>query len=175
MAYHLLGVRKCQLTRVPIPMQFRIILQGPFSSYIYKDGIQEVYPNNEVTINCIGQTSVQDCEMNLVLSDTYPIDLEKQCPKALNRKTLSISRFHGNFTRIHDRKFVECVLNKVRRLPSSVKVVHVFATLNPWNTYEIVNEVFKTGGRDSIECLYVYYQSSEDDRPFTTAERISLR
>lgn len=177
-AYHLMGVRKCQLTLVPIPMQFKLILQSPFSNYLYREGIQDVADDSKacVSIERIGNLlNDEDCEINLVLSDTYPIKLAEQCPQALARKTLSISRFHENFTRIHSRVFVESVLNEVRKLPTTVTAIHVYATLNPWNTYEIAKEVFKTGGRDSIEYLYVYYQSQEGVRPFTSAERVDLK
>lgn len=177
LAYHLLGVQQCQLTYVPIPMQFKIILLLPFSQYLYKDGVQDINKENRslVVIKRIGEMNDDNNEMNLVLSDTYPIDLEKQLPKAAERKTLSISRFSNDFTRVHSRKFVASVLNEVKRLPPTVKVLHVYATLNPWNTYEIVTEVFKTGGRDNLDRLYVYDQSSENGRPFTEAEQISLR
>lgn len=176
-AYHLLGVRKCKLTLVPIPMQFKVILQGPFFEYLYKEGVQESSDDSKssILIRQNGQLNDEDSEINLILCDTYPIKLEKQCPHALMRKTLAISRYQGNFTRTHSRKFVESILNEVRKLPPTVTTLHVYSTLNPWNAYEIAKEVFKTGGRDSVACLYVYYQSAEGNRPFNHAERINLK
>lgn len=177
-AYHLMGVRDCQLTLVPIPMQFKLILQGPFSNYLYKEGVQDTIDDSKacVSIDRIGNLlNDKDCEINLVLSDTYPINLVEQCPQAIARKTLSISRIHENFTRIHSRIFIESVLNEVRNLPTTITTIHIYATLNPWNAYEIAKEVFKTGGRDSIECLYVYYQSQEGTRPFMSAEKVNLK
>lgn len=177
-AYYVLGVEKCKLIRVPIPMQFKVILQSPFTQYSYTEEThdREEEPNSNISIFYKGKLGPEDYEMNLVLSDTYRIDLQKQLPKAVAvRKTLYISRSSEDKTRVHSRKFVESVLNEVRKLPESVDELHIFATMNPWNTYEIVNEVFKTGGRDSIGRLYVYYQSSKGERCFNESEQIDLK
>ena len=63
--------------------------------------------------------------------------------------------------RLYSKDFVSKIATTIHELPATVTKINVFATVNAAHVYHIVNEVFKTGGRDRIKRVRVYQQTSE--------------
>lgn len=72
----ILGFKKCNLVRVPIFMQFKLVTRQTFENYLVGDN----YGNKKEKIKIITNTSNKASTINLILSDTYPIELS-QLPK----------------------------------------------------------------------------------------------
>ena len=160
-----LGFKQCSLIRVPIYMQFKLIVNDVFDNYPFDENLfREMEDESEIKIDTRDITGAG--VINLILEDTYPIKLE-QIP--VEKRALPLIRISRNdaehLERHYSRKFVEAVANQMRHLDAGVSI-DVYATTNPKNTKYIVEEAFKMGGRGNISHLYVYQQSSENGRIF---------
>ncbi|MDD6133654.1 MAG: hypothetical protein PUB49_02930 [Selenomonadaceae bacterium] len=156
----LLGYRKCSLLRVPIGMQFRLVMNDCFEEY--DDGGDATYRTIEeesISIRTIGTTDYGG-EINLCIEDTYPIK-DEYIPLDLQRnKTIKISRYKEiqQGIRCDSKKLIDAVAMIIKSLPEGKYTVNIMATTNVRNTIRIANDVFKTGGRGNIEHLNVYKQ-----------------
>jgi hypothetical protein len=174
----ILGYKRCNLKGVPIYLQFKMILNDLFTDFIYEEGIhkcdtkENIQVFNQIddcsAVNSNGKTSQYATRViNLLLIDTYNI-LNTQIPDSVkDYPFISISRFKENDkTRYQSEEYIKTITTIVRGLPSCIKEINVFGTLNPYHVYHIVKEVFNTGGRDSIRHLYVYDQRPDGIRKF---------
>lgn len=177
-----LGYGTCSLVRVPIATQFKLVLDDTFDKYDFGDIAEEADEDAEIETspspNTTGFPSSSDQIrwVNLLISDTYPIIIDLLPDDCCENSTVIVRRMANkeSFARRYSPKLVDSVTNVVRSLPQG-SCVNVFATTNPKNTYEIINKVFKTGGRDNISALYVYKQqdgNSKDPWRFVKAVRI---
>lgn len=164
-----LGINRCSLIRVPIHMQFKLILNATFSQYTpEKDSFSEIENEGGATIGGIGEAKPND-NVVLILEDTYLIDEKRQLPeKVSGYPFLKVSRYRRIATdhnRYCSRIFADTVHNEVEKLPENI-TIHLFSTLNPCNLEQIASDVFKRGGRSNVQHLIVYQQSKDDDRHF---------
>lgn len=160
-----LGYSKCNLERVPIYTQFRLVLRDTFDEY----DVGEIPAKEDMAIGqCwLNPLNGSDKEVNLMIADTYPLS-SRQLPVSKNTlATVKIYR-QNQIDRGHyyTAKLVETVLNTVKNLPADVEQLNIFATTNPKNTYEIVKSVFKSAGRDNIRVLKVFQQQDSGTRNF---------
>lgn len=163
---YILGFKKISLVRVPIPVQYKVLCAGLFEDYLAPSITEKV--EDKVSVSSIdGDIDKFTSTINLVLADTYGIDVEKQLPQSVSKlTTVVIDRSSNDHTRYYSQKFVSEVISRVRALPNKVHTINIFATTNPMHNLRIAQDVFMTGGRDSIEHLFVYQQSMSEGRPF---------
>lgn len=161
----ILGFKKCNLVRVPVFMQFKLVTRQTFDDYLVGDN----YATKNETIKITNCARNNATTINLILSDTYPIE-QFQLPKGNDfEDKIWVCRENRNDSqRYYNSEFVRVILNSVRNLNKPVKRVNVFATTNPKHTLEVVESVFKLGGRGDVESLYVFQQKSTDNRMFET-------
>ena len=161
-----LGIQKCNLERVPIYMQFKLVIRGTFADYPLDESAYPVVENeSDVSISTIN-LEVCDKEINLILEDTYLVD-SQQIPKTKRGlRTIKISRNDGKDKgRYFSQKYIEAVINAVRNLDQD-SVVNIFATTNPMNTKHIASRTFALADRGNVQHLYVYQQNNFGNRVF---------
>jgi len=142
---YFLSIKKLSLTRVPIPMQFKLVWNDLFLEYDYMDGITEK-ENDKVKVERFLDNPLTST-VNLVLADTYPLDWKSKLPASvLNLTTIVIDRTGEKGTRYYSRDFVKKISTTVHDLPSNVTTINLFATINAAHCYHITKEVFMTGG-----------------------------
>jgi len=178
-----LGYNKCSLTRVPIADQFKLILSDLFNEYIREDC--EEAPDDEIMIRKIGQPTcdfllignqsdefkIEGNRLYIAISDTYPITddmLPQQCNE---HNTLIVQRKNNKSdrTRYKSKALVKKVLNVVRMAGDELEI-SIFPTTNVNNTYELATKVFKNGGQDNIQHLYVHPQLHETPNDWSFSE-----
>lgn len=160
----ILGYSECSLILVPLYMQFKLVLRDTFEKYYCGE-----YPKkeaDEIEIKKINLEQGFD-EINLMIADTYKLS-EKQLPSLkAGKPTIIISRDNKeDYNRYDSPELVQTVVNIVRGLPVDVKMVNIYAATNPLNTKIIVQDAFKLGGRDNINCIIVFQQSRNGIRKF---------
>lgn len=163
---NILGIRKCNLERVPIFMQFKLVIRGTFADYpLEESAYPTVESESDISINVIN-AEANGQEINLILEDTYTID-NKQIPKSKqDLKATKISRNDGNHKERHfSQKFIEAVINSARDLDQNT-VVNIYATTNPMNTKHIASRAFALADRGNIRHLYIFQQQNQGDRLF---------
>ena len=157
---YLLNYQVVSLTRVPIPVQFNLVWRGIFKKYEYMDGVDEM-GRGEDTINVrVINSESKSPSINLLLIDTYSLDSDSIIDLSKSRlRTIVIERVSEKGVRYYSHDFVAKISNIIHSLPQSIDEVNIFATVNSAHVYNIVNNVFKTGGRDGIKVVRVYEQT----------------
>ena len=158
----ILGYKRCNLVRVPIAMQFKLVINDTFWEYDYglDDDYREIEDENikvEFPKKCYTST------VNIVLSDTYPVTKEMLPTSTINLSTIWILRDNGkDFVRYYSKNFCEITQNTVRQLPNNVCGINLYPTLNPKHSAWIARNVFKMGGRANIKALIIYPQLNKN-------------
>ncbi len=159
-----LGYKKCNLVLVPIPLQFKLILNDTFSEFVFDE--LETLEDVKITINK-QQMSVVSKEINIVISDTYPIE-KKQLPKGKRGKpTIWITRDKQLVDhRYNCPKFVNAIVNAVKENENTYKIINIFATTNPKSTLDICQKAIRSGDRSGFDRVIVFQQECKGIREF---------
>ncbi len=162
----ILGIKSCDLVLVPIHMQFKLVIRATFQEYPLDETEYPVVENE--SDSKVSETNQEEPtrELNLVLEDTYAIEV-RQIPKSKQGyRTIKISRNSGaDNSRHFSQKYIEAIIKCVRGLKGKVSV-NVFATTNPMNTKHIAKRAFGLGERGNVEHLYVFQQGKDGRRRF---------
>ena len=163
---NILGIKKCNLIRVPIFLQFKLVSNKTFDEFIFDDNDFPKVENERESETLIFNKDKKGKEINLILEDTYKLNVSQLPLEKKNLYTIKISRnFNNDVSRHFSLKFIDSISKAVVNL-KDVERVNIFATTNPKNTYYIANKVFLLGDRGNISHLYVYQQESFGDRNF---------
>jgi len=166
----ILGYTECNLSQVPIYMQFKLVLNDTFEKYNCGEFSEK--ENDTISVSKSNFSNTTD-ELNIMISDTYPLSLNQLPEIKKNLPTLLISRNNINdFNRYDSPELVRCVVNEVRSLNNNIKKVNVYAATNPLNTRNIANNAFKLGGRDNFNEVRVFQQERKGIRKFSNKEII---
>lgn len=162
----ILGIKSCDLVLVPIHMQFKLVIRATFQEYPLDETEYPVVENE--SDSKVSETNQEEStrEINLVLEDTYAIEV-RQIPKSKQGyRTIKISRNSGaDNSRHFSQKYIEAIIKCVRGLKGKVSV-NVYATTNPMNTKHIAKRAFGLGERGNVEHLYVFQQGKDGRRRF---------
>ena len=160
----LLGYSECNLILVPIYMQFKLVLRDTFCRYYC--GELDKKTDDIVSVQKTNSKDTSN-EINIIISDTYPLQ-EGQIPIGKRSKpTIHISRDNEtDHNRYDSPELVRNVVNEVRNLPANIKKINIYATTNPYNTKRIVQNAFKLGERSSIDLIIVFQQERTGNRKF---------
>ena len=165
---NILGIRKCNLVRVPIYMQFKLVIKGTFTDYPLDESAYPVAENEADACTSVINEEVHDKEVNLILEDTYCVEPQQISRIKQELRTMKVSRNNdSNKERHFSQKFIDAVINTVRDLDQN-SIVNIYATTNPMNTKHIASRAVALADRGNIQHLYVYQQKNSDDRMFET-------
>lgn len=163
------GYKKCSLVRVPIAMQFKLIINQVFREYTYGNDNNYVHVTNEEISVDIDNTDTKT--VNLVLEDTYPISDDLLPGIVHGYKTVRIKREHtGDGNRYISEAFCKEIQRVVQQLlQSRCDTLNIFPTTNAAHNIRIVQNSFMHGGRGDIKHIYVFQQPhfSEGDWHFS--------
>lgn len=158
---NILEYQTISLTRVPIPVQFELVWKNLFKKYEYMENVTEKTDADNISVEIL-QSEPYTSTVNIILADTYPLDDWKlKVPAQTNTfTTIIINRNGERGIRYYSKDFVSRIATTVHELPNTVSDINIFATINTAHVYCIVNEVFKTGGRDNQKRIKVFQQSN---------------
>lgn len=161
---HILGFKNCSLILVPVYMQIKLIINEVFPEFYYGDDsfYKEEQRKEDLVRISEYNTNNSDAELvNIIVSDTYPIDLKSIPQIYLSNYTICIERIDNQCSksRVYSPALVEALNNQICKLSGSRKI-NLFATTNPKNLYFIANNSFKKAGRTNITNLYVFTQNN---------------
>lgn len=160
----ILGYRKCNLILVPISMQFKLVIRDTFEEY--HCGTYSHKDNDIISIEKSNMNEQVE-EVNLIIADTYPLFMDQIPVSKRKFPTIQVSRNNKNDSNRYDSpQLVQAVVNEVRMLPSNLKNINVYATTNPLNTVNMVNNAFKLGERGNVDMISVFQQKQTGMRKF---------
>jgi len=156
----ILKFRKCSLERVPIPMQFMLVINDTFvETLVQEPNSIDLQPETYyVEMPKISETNV----VNIVLEDTFEIN-EANLPNSVTKyPIIKISRGECNKKlRLSSRKFLDCIRLRICELPSNVSELNIFATTNAFHSKLVAEQNFKVAGRSSIHIIRVFYTKKD--------------
>lgn len=157
-ASRILGYKKVTLVRVPLYLQFKLLFKDIFD-LTYSDTHPE---ENDIPRVDTSHTEIASNEINLVLSDTYKINLDDLPFEKKGLPTVLIERTNGlSGVRTYNQKFVDVIREQTNKYRLQYERVNIFATTNTQHTKEMVLQCFKNGGRTGFKKIYVYEQGSD--------------
>lgn len=161
MCRYALNYQTVSLTRVPIPVQFELVWKNLFKKYEYMENVTEKTDTDSISVETL-QAETYTSTVNLILADTYPLDdwKAKIPAQTTTFTTIIINRSGERGVRYYSKDFISKIAMSFHELPATVTDINIFATINAAHVYHIVNEVFKTGGRDNQKLIKVYQQTS---------------
>ncbi|WP_226280830.1 hypothetical protein [Cytobacillus oceanisediminis] len=156
-ASKILGYGKVSLVRVPIYLQYKLLLKDVFPEIVVDNDVEEI---NHSIIVIEKNMEYPSNELNLVLIDTYEIT-DSQIP-TIKTQLPTIFIKSGNETdsnRSFNPEFIKEVRRKTNALCRNYKQLNVFATTNTNHNQLIVYKCFKNGSRTGFENIIVYQAS----------------
>ncbi|MBQ4069440.1 MAG: hypothetical protein IJC76_09340 [Lachnospiraceae bacterium] len=157
-----LGYKKCNLVRVPIYMQFKLIIRDTFNDYFVGQDEDYNFVEDE-NIKTKGLANEYTSSVNLVLSDTYPISNGMLPASTSNLSTIWIIRTDSKkMLRTFSKKYCNTIKEIVSGLPNNVGTINLYSTINPKHSLWIANNVFKLAGRGQVKMLKIFPQSNKN-------------
>lgn len=153
-ASKILGYRAVTLVRVPIHLQFHLIINELFENVRTDENTQEVPQAVTVLKKNMDQKSKV---INLVLNDTYEI-LREQIPH-LQRNLPTITIMNGmefNGVRTYNPDFLTEIRKQTHEASQSHSIINVFATTNTQHNKVIIEDCFKNAQRTGFKSLNVF-------------------
>lgn len=167
-ASKIFNYEKVTLVGIPIPMQFRLVINDTFPEIeVDKAFINEEHliEDKEVEIRELEQNDINN-EINLVLVDTYDIKKDELPKDKIDLPTIIIksgNQIKGN--RSINPSFVKEIRTQTNNLSRKYDKVNIFATTNTNHTKLIIEKCFKNAGRTGFTNIFVY-QASRDNYKF---------
>ena len=167
----ILGYRNCDLVRIPIYMQFMLVVRSTFDGYPLDENDYPPIENEDDSKIERTNTAASIKEINIIVEDTYVIN-NNQIPKDKREcYTIRIQRDQADRkTRHFSEKLIEAVTEAVRDLPDGV-TVNLFASTNALNSKNIAKRAFSLWERGNVVHLYVFQQRKDCGREFEPGGR----
>lgn len=161
---HILGYKKCSLILVPVYMQIKLVLNDTFPEYYYGDNEtyqDETTETNSIIIEKYNWTDEQPKVINIVVSDTYPIEPNKLPHLYSSTPAIHITRVNNSdsTSRVYSPSLIESLNNEVNKIPGCF-IINLFATTNPKNLYFITKNIFQKAKRSNINHIVVFPQTN---------------
>lgn len=160
-ASKVLGYGFVTLVRVPIYLQFRLVIKDLFDNVKVDENTSE--KSQPITVAKKNMEQVSD-EINLILNDTYPI-LEEQIPSA-KRILPTIDITNGtelNGIRTYNIQFIDEVRKQTNELSHNYSKINVFATTNTKHNKAIIESCFKNARRTGFKELTVFQSGNTNN------------
>lgn len=167
-ASKIFNFKKVTLVRIPIYMQFKLVINNTFPIIEVDDSFISTEHSIEDKKIEIRKLQLNDSgnEMNLVLVDTYDIKKEELPNDKLELPTIIIksgNQIDGN--RSMNPSFVKEIRAQTNVLRKRYDRVNIFATTNTNHTKLIIDKCFNNAGRTGFKNVYVY-QAKRDNYKF---------
>lgn len=161
-AWLFLGYKKVNLKMKPIPLQFQLLDLNVLECFDDTEYLEKDYKYNILHEGKIDKNTNQ---VNIIVSDTYPIEKSK-IPKCVkNNYTINISRKGEPGIRIHSQKLIEIIIKEVQSCKKYCKKFNLFLSTPASTNKSIYEQVFHTGLRDKF-IINIYQQDSKNNFEF---------
>lgn len=148
----ILGYESISLVRIPIALQYKIILKD-----IFKIIIADKHDKKEESVTAMIQNENRESdEVNLVLSDTYKVEINQLPINKIDLITVCIDSKADIGNRIYNSLFVKEIQSQTHHLANEYKRVNIYSHTNTHHNKEIIESCFKKGGRGEFQAVYVY-------------------
>lgn len=165
----ILNYGQVNLVGIPVHLQFKIVIYNTFRNIDV--GISPPMDDGSVQVKYINWEGFNG-EINLILSDTYTVELKKIPKEKQQLPTIMITRDNSDRERKYSPKFINAIQNELSNSQDRFKRINLFAYTNTKHTFEIASN-FYTLGRSKLEYLIVH-QPERETFNFTKCYEIRL-
>ena len=102
-------------------------------------------------------------ECNLIISDTYKINIEQLPIDKQDIDTIAIERIGHEKIRVSSQELVNEVRKAVIKIMNTGAKINLFMTTSTFNTYKIITECFMQADRDKME-VEIFQQDTTDKK-----------
>lgn len=162
LALILLGYKKVDLKMKPIPLQFKLLEANTFDYYDSSTWSEEKFKYDVIYKRKINNHTKR---INIVVSDTYDIDLSKLPNTENQNPTIVIKRKGKSGIRTFSQELIDIIHSEVESSKKYCKEYHLFLSTPGKTNQEIFQQIFQTGNRDGFT-IYVYQQDNNNDFNF---------
>ena len=154
-------------------MQFKLAINDVFDDYVVEELNLDCEDTDAIVEYSEFGIDVETREYNIILEDTYSINLEQLPDEKMDLPCIKISRYKKEFegVRKFNSKFVDALAIEINKLPAN-SVLNIFSTINPKHCLAISKQVFSIGHRGNVETINVFQQESQNDRKFNKAYKV---
>lgn len=152
--YWLLGQKKINLKNIPIYNQFKIIIHGRFE--IIDTKLDDALTKVEYELNNKG--NIHSGSVNVIIADTYKICVSELPNDIKDNYSCIIQRKKADNLRCYSEELIQLAKTEIIKLKE--RELNIIWNTNPKTTKEIIESVFKTGGRDGYK-LNIYQYNIE--------------
>lgn len=118
--------------------------------------------DNNITIDK-GKYDKKCTICNVIIEDTYPINLEQIPERNRGLSTIKISRNEKECKRLYSKKFIDEIVKIFSSINKTNPEIHLYMTTNTLHTQKIVEDIFLK--RENYN-VYIHQQNSDDNRIF---------
>ena len=160
-AWLITGYRKVNLKMKPIPLQFQLLNINKLECF---DNTEYSNRNYKYKVSRKGKCNKNSKQINIIISDTYPIIEAKLPQKIIDSYTISITREGDKGIRTKSQERIEILIKEVQSTKQYCRNYNLFLSTPASTNINIFNQVFHTE-RDKF-VLNIYQQDSENDFKF---------
>ena len=158
-----LGFNKISLIRKPYYIMFKILMNNDFEELVNLD-IENEQLVSDISIktdesNFHNINNLREC--NLIISDTYKINIEQLPIDKQDIDTIAIERIGHEKIRVSSQELVNEVRKAVIKIMNTGAKINLFMTTSTFNTYKIITECFMQADRDKME-VEIFQQDTTD-------------
>lgn len=161
-AWLLLGYRKVNLKMKPIPLQFQLLKMNFLECFDDTIYMEKDYKYN---VSHKGDLSKETNQINIVVSDTYPIKLCYLPPAVIDNYSIIINRDGESGIRICSKSLIEIMNKEVQKSKKYCNNFNLFLSTPASTNKEIFQQIFQTGLQDKFT-INIYQQDCENNFQF---------
>lgn len=158
-AWLVVGYKKVNLKLKPIPLQFQLLSINYLECF---DDTEYFDRDYEYKVSYKGKLSKNTRKINIVVSDTYPIEISKLPQNTINNYTILISRDGEKGIRIISKNLIELFIKEVQKSKKYCREFNLFLSTPASTNKLIFQQVFQTGLRDKFT-INIYQQDNENN------------
>lgn len=160
-AWLFVGYKKVNLKMKPIPLQFQLLSINKLECF---DDTEYSDKNYKYKVNHIGKLGKDTKQINIIVSDTYPITDDKIPKTLIDNYTINLTREGEKGIRVKSQELIELLIKEVQNTKQYCKTYNLFLSTPASTNMSIFNQVFHTE-RDKF-ILNIYQQDSENEFKF---------
>lgn len=161
-AWLFLGYKKVNLKMKPIPLQFKLLNLNVLKCFDDTEYLDKDYKYSVLHEGIINKNTNQ---VNIIVSDTYPIEKSKIPENVKNNYTIYINRKGESGIRIHSQNLIETLIKEIQSYKKYCKIFNLFLSTPASTNKSIYEQVFHTGLRDKF-IINIYQQDNKNNFKF---------
>ena len=173
----ILGFNKISLMRKPYYIMFKIVMNNDFDELVNLN-IENEQLSKEVSIK-VDETKFHNInnirECNLIISDTYKINLEQLPVDKQDIDTIIIERIGHEKLRVSSQELVNEVRKAVSKIINTGAKINLFMTTSTYNTYKFITECFMQADRDKMDVEIFQQNTTDKNKKFIDKGKKVLR